>query len=120
MITYKIANTFEERIQFCQLALSNRLYVAGWTLRNLLLAVVSKDTDPSDINVEIALAFDGGQPVGISFKNLKVIQCYVSPKYRKQGIGSELVQLLSCPYSYAYLGLDFSKDFWAKNKILCL
>lgn len=120
MIVYKIATTLEERINFCKLAISNRLYVAGWNLRSLLIAVTSKDTDPADINIEIALAFDGEKPIAISFKNLKVIQCYVSVKYRQQGIGSELVQLISCPYSYAYLGLDFSKDFWAKNNILCL
>lgn len=117
MITYKTADTKEDRIEFCKIAISNRLFIGGWQLRSYLTSVVNGYADP--VEIEVSLAFDEEKPVAIAFKSNRVIQCFVRANYREKGIGTNLVSLHKCPKTYARLGNDASVRFWAKNKIIC-
>lgn len=117
MITYKTAETKEERINFCKIAISNRLFINGWQLRSHLASIVNGYTDP--VEIEVSLAFDDEKPIAIAFKSNRVVQCFVRSTYREKGIGTNLVSLHKCPKTYARLGNDASVKFWAKNKIIC-
>lgn len=117
-ITYKTAVDKQQALEFCKIAKSHRLFVPGWNLNADFNSVVNGYLDPLD--VEITLAYDGDKPIAVAFKENAYIQCFVRANYRRKGIGSEIIKPHMQRRSYAYVGLDISRDFWAKNKVPCL
>jgi ribosomal protein S18 acetylase RimI-like enzyme len=94
LLSYKIAIDSNEKILFAQLAIKNRLFVPGWYLRKSLIDLMTSD---NNTYYDIELCFYGNQPVGICiidyelFKDLTMF--YVKPNYRRNGIGTKLLQI---------------------------
>lgn len=114
-IKYKLALTHLDKLSFASVALSHNLFISGWDLYRKLSSI-EKIVDSS----AIAIALFDNKPIGVSFKYNNTIQCFVDVRYRRNGIGSELVSIIKDSNSFAKLGFDFSLDFWIKNKVACL
>lgn len=114
-IQYKLALTNLDKLSFASIALSHNLFISGWDLYRKLSSI-ERIADSSSI----AIAFFDDIPIGVSFKYNNTIQCFVDIRYRRKGIGSELVSIIKDSNSFAKLGFDFSLDFWIKNKVSCL
>ena len=73
-------------------ALSHRLFVNGWQLREYLI-----DITEMEITADIALAYNENQvPVGVAItkKDSGFTMVFVRKKYRKQKVGTALVMRL--------------------------
>lgn len=73
-------------------ALSHRLFVNGWQLREYLI-----DITDMEITADIALAYNENQvPIGVAItrKDNGFTMVFVRKKYRKQGVGTALVSRL--------------------------
>ena len=73
-------------------ALSHRLFVNGWLLREHLVDITNME-----ITADIALAYNENQvPIGVAItrKDSGFTMVFVRKKYRKQGVGTALVMRL--------------------------
>lgn len=73
-------------------ALSHRLFVNGWQLREYLI-----DIKDMEITADIALAYNENQvPIGVAItkKDSGFTMVFVRKKYRKHGVGTALVTRL--------------------------
>lgn len=123
-ITYNMYKG-EDSKKAADIALKNRLYVSGWDLSQRLKAIRS-GKEPYDV----ALAFDGETPVGVTIIGANSfvqnsggrqhIQVFVRKKMRRHGIGSSLVAMAKEEAKvdfWAYTGAACSPAFWTKNKV---
>ena len=97
--------------QYSDIAIKNRLYVAGWTLRHSL-----KYCEENDL---IVLAFDDSKPIAVAHQNTKPGKCsfFVRKEFRRMGIGTELVNIIkktSQKEVYSVWGMHGSEDFFKK------
>ena len=121
--TPQICFKFEKNlIQACELALQHKLYVKGWVLQYSLIGI--KNNPENRKGAAIAMAYEGDIPVGIAIVHFRSIASFVKPKYRRKGIGTELVNLLkknmkSSDFNNleAGLGIPGSNEFWQQNEI---
>jgi len=72
-------------------ALSNRLYVNGWSLQPVLLDIV----DGMTVGESLVVAFSNGEPVGVCLilnqrDRQPMTMTFVKRKYRRLGIGTQL------------------------------
>lgn len=109
-----------------RLILSHRLYVNGWCMRGDAQRIVKEvrelaENAPSIRNAAIALEFQDGVPVAACMQNMNHVQVFVRSKYRRKGIGSQLVSAVTAEgekfglyrYSpYGGEGVKGSWDFW--------
>ena len=73
-------------------ALSHRLFVNGWQLREYLI-----DITDMEVTADIALAYNENQaPIGVAVtkKDSGFTMVFVRKKYRKHGVGTALVTRL--------------------------
>lgn len=123
---YTICTT--PRLELAKLALSKRLYVGGFALKNLLLDMVEKGTPH-----RIAMAFYRDVPVGMALivnrsygvqrQKAPLVMVYVRRKFRRKGMGRRLVDHLCERYrirreNLTYMaGLAGSTSFFANLQI---
>ena len=93
-------------------ALSHRLFVNGWQLREYLI-----DITDMEITADIALAYNENQvPIGVAItkKDSGFTMVFVRKKYRKQGVGTALVMRLK--KENPRIGLWFSEGIKGSMK----
>lgn len=101
-------------------ALSYRLFVNGWLLREYLI-----DITEMEITADIALAYNENQvPIGVAItkKDSGFTMVFVRKKYRKQNVGTALVMRLKKenPRGIWFLdGINGSKKFAQKVNCRC-
>lgn len=121
MITYKLAQNLNESAEFAKVAISNRLFVPLWTMRQYL--------DPLDIvffGTKVALAYDNDRPIGVAlcsdYPDKNHLQVFIRKSYRRKGIGTNLLNIVNQKNgkkSYAVEGIKGSEKFFQKNHITC-
>lgn len=99
-------------------ALKSRLFVNGWTLGSTLRRVKEFPHEGE----QIALAYvpdDSYQnPIGICYKNcLGCLHVFVRKKYRNNGIGSHLINMLFEEGCYGTEGIDPKGKIWLNNGV---
>lgn len=97
--------------QYSNIAIKNRLYVAGWTLKHSLECCEENDL--------IILAFENLKPVAVAHQNSKTGKCsfFVRKKFRRMGIGTTLANIIketSQKELYAVWGINGSENFFKK------
>ena len=101
-------------------ALSHRLFVNGWLLREYLI-----DITDMEITADIALAYNENQvPIGVAItkKDNGFTMVFVRKKYRKQKVGTALVTRLKKENKRGLWfldGINGSKKFAQKVNCRC-
>lgn len=101
-------------------ALSHRLFVNGWLLREYLVDITNMDT-----TADIALAYNENQvPIGVAITKRAggFTMVFVRKKYRKQGVGTALVMRLKKENKRGLWfsdGINGSKKFAQKVNCRC-
>lgn len=101
-------------------ALSHRLFVNGWQLREYLI-----DITDMEITADIALAYNENQvPIGVAItkKDSGFTMVFVRKKYRKHGVGTALVTRLKKENKrglWLLEGINGSKKFAQKVNCRC-
>jgi GNAT superfamily N-acetyltransferase len=110
----KVSTSPSEAAILADAALKARLYVSGWALSYELRRIRDNIS-----NRRVALAYIGDDCVGvcIRIRGLKELQVFVRKKYRRMGIGSELVKALKRKGDQASEGIRSSRKFWEANNI---
>lgn len=105
-----------------EIALKNRLYVAGWSLRSNLMSVSKLDKRKRD-KTQIVIGFEGSTPVAVGMFNSNArgrvfVMLYVKPTHRRKGIATNIINLWRKNYKYkkfvATLGVKGSEAFFKK------
>lgn len=107
----------EDSVENAKIALKNVLYVkySYYCLKEYLLELIEKD-----FNYECIIHYKDGKAVGVCLKtNFNQMMCYVKRKYRRQGIGTEMVTYFKDKNqnNKAQEGIPGSLIFWQKNNI---
>lgn len=106
--------------EMATIALQNHLYVSGWSLYGWL-----KYIQKNGSSFPVSIAYVKDTPVGICMihktSNKKyIIATFVDKKYRRNGIGSKLIQSIKnkvqMPIIRIY-GETYSLEFFEKNNI---
>lgn len=85
-IKYVVFESESEIYNACQIALTNRLYVPGWSIRSFLRS------DRKEIKL-IVLAYDGERPIALGiileekYYSHSRFMVFVRKQYRRNGIG---------------------------------
>lgn len=101
-------------------ALSHRLFVNGWLLREYLIDITNME-----ITADIALAYNENQvPIGVAItkKDSGFTMVFVRKKYRKQKVGTALVTRLKKENKRGLWfldGINGSKKFAQKVNCRC-
>lgn len=100
-------------------AIGNRLFVNGWSLRELLIDIANNSSSEYKNNYDIVLVNNGEfNPiaVGVTVKHSGLTMIFVRKKYRRQGIGSMITMLLKKRNAIVYFseGIEGSEKFFAK------
>lgn len=114
MIKYKHSSKKDRIQELCQEALSARLFVNGWYLRQILIP------ECKHTKKKISVAYDDDKPIGvailINYYNQELVMTFVRKVYRRQGIGSRLVKLLKANNPLAFIGQrngdEYRKSFY--------
>lgn len=111
MIQYTVAKSLKDIDESAKLALEHHLYVEGWRFYNWLRG--------SHRIKCIVLCFVDQVPIGIGItydESSPDTGVYVDSNYRKQGIGTEILRLLSAQKNRISCseGVVGSKDFFIK------
>ena len=106
--------------EVCQLALTHRLFVNSWCLRNDMNYFVKQGYGIK----HAALFYADGVPVAVAvITSAADIQIFVRQKYRRQGIGRKLVEHMRKHAGEdgkrmdAGIGVKGSKSFWANTGV---
>lgn len=117
MITYLLYEDFSVR-EAAEIVMKNRLFVPGWLMHGLMKRVRDSPNSWFDSS-RIAIAYDKGTPIGVGFYYQQLfasnprVQSFVRKRYRRQGIGSALVnKVKKDEVPFAYHGVDGSDKFW--------
>jgi Acetyltransferase (GNAT) domain len=107
-------------VEGCKIALKNRLFVNGWTLRDFLWDIVY--SPKAFKKSKICLAYYNEIPIGvclkIKHKNNDELMVFVRKRYRKNGIGRKLVSIMKTPKSYGNIGIEKSDGkIWKMNNV---
>lgn len=105
----------------CRLALSHRLFVAGWTLNEYLHHGVKDDGGVQ----HAAVYMDGDTPIAVALvTRFNDIHVFVRKSRRREGVGSKLVahmkQCMGDMVSKLDAGIGLqrgSQQFWDANKV---
>ena len=93
----------------CKIALYARLFVNGWALNSIMHTILRGGHRGSIV----ALAWLDEAPVGVAVSTTNgVLQVFVRKKYRRQGIGSKLVNAVKREKDVADEGIKGSGVFW--------
>lgn len=114
MITYKLYTGVKTK-EAAELALKYRLYVPGWSLCGEYVHLIQMNPERMHQNHRMVLAFDGDTPVGaMVHTSWCSLMAFVRVKYRRQGIGSQMVKHMKIrPVDCtAGEGLRGTKNFW--------
>ena len=104
-------------------AIGNRLFVNGWSLRELLFDIANNsdefDFSSNNVNYDIVLVSDVGfSPiaVGVTVKHSGLTMIFVRKYYRRQGIGSMIAMMLKKRNAGMYFseGIEGSEKFFIK------
>ena len=124
-LTFNVRNSNNEP-KFAEVlaleAIGNRLFVNGWSLRELLIDIANKSSilcPEYKNNYDIVLVSNGEfNPiaVGVTVKHSGLTMIFVRKKYRRQGIGSMITMLLKKRNAVVYFseGIEGSEKFFAK------
>lgn len=107
--------TQDQAKELADIALKNRLYVSGWKLSYTFRSI--RDEDWNDT---VLLYYQKGKPVGVAvIRRDKNIEVFVKKKYRRQGIGTLLVNRCKKINSKleAEWGIYGSERFWESVNI---
>ena len=133
MISVLVAKNNNDAVVLAKLAIKYHLYINGWQLIYVLKAI-KKDGIKA---AKIALAFDDieKKPVAVSIRLMKegwaidqlsdhfpkrMIMCFVAPKYRRNGVGTEVVKVMkTAKRNYSGKGKPGSPEFWYKTGVQC-
>lgn len=105
-----------------EIALKNRLYVAGWSLRKNLMAVSALEKRKKG-RTQIVIGFKGVTPVSVAMFSANTrgrvfVMLYVKPQYRRKGIATNMIELwrknYKCKKFVAFLGVEGSEAFFKK------
>lgn len=97
--------------QKAALALSNRLFINSWTLREDLMWAVEH---PRQYTIE--LEFVNKRPVGVALLDKRdgLVSIFVRKKYRRNGVGTKLINKLKNSIKKAGYGIVGSDKFFNK------
>ena len=76
---------------FCKIALENKLAVKGGVQENLFQQAIESYVGRRMSRWTCGLTYLDGQPVAAFISTNHLISVYVKPKYRRRGIGRQLV-----------------------------
>lgn len=117
--------------EMAQVVIDNRLYVPGWSLVQWMTSIVE---DGAEDYEQIAIAYledDTTVPVAVAYKHLQLsfsfidapmsarrpsIAVYVQHKYRRQGIGTQLINSLTKKDFDWHIGENASLAFFETAK----
>lgn len=99
LLSYKLAQSEDEKLKFTNLALKYRLYNSGWCLSKELVNLRISD---NSLDYEVCLAFYDNIPVGIilfckfSFTWDERNHCmfFVKKSFRKNGIATKMLDIM--------------------------
>lgn len=120
-LTFNVRNSNNEP-KFAEVlaleAIGNRLFVNGWSLRELLIDIANNSSLEYKNNYDIVLVSNGEfNPiaVGVTVKHSGLTMIFVRKKYRRQGIGSMITMLLKKRNAVVYFseGIEGSEKFFA-------
>lgn len=121
MITYKLSQNLSESLTFAKVAISNRLFIPRWTMREYLNTL-----DIVFFNTKVALAYDDDKPIGVAlcsdYPDKNHLQVFIRKNYRRKGIGTNLLNIVNQNNGktpYAVEGIKGSEKFFQKNNIEC-
>ena len=100
-------------------AIGNRLFVNGWSLRELLIDIANNSSPEYKNSYDIVLVSNGEfnpVAVGVTVKHSGLTMIFVRKKYRRQGIGSMIAMLLKKRNAGMYFseGIEGSEKFFIK------
>lgn len=104
-------------------AIGNRLFVNGWSLRELLFDIANNsdefDFSSNNVNYDIVLVSDVGFApiaVGVTVKHSGLTMIFVRKYCRRQGIGSMIAMMLKKRNAGMYFseGIEGSEKFFIK------
>lgn len=100
--------------QKAQLAISNRLFVNGWTLREDLMQAVKW---PAEYDVK--LEYRKGKPIAVALlrKCDGLISIFVRKNCRRKGIGTKLIKRFKDKVNHAGYGVVGSREFYASLNV---
>lgn len=86
-ITYHVSSSNEETIEFAKLARKNRLFINKWALRSILKKAIQQ---PHLFTIAIT-----SPPIAVAvLEQGTFLSVFVRKKFRKQGIATNLLNLL--------------------------
>lgn len=115
MVKFKYSSSDKRMGQLAQEALSARLFVNGWYLRDVLIGKFPLK--------KISIAYDGDTPIGcavLSHTYKDYVMVFVRKRYRRSGIGSKLIKLLKADKPLAFIGGRNGDEYRAKFYDKCL
>lgn len=91
-VTIIKANDEQEKIQMAKLALEMHLYVPSWTMQGAYADIKSGE----NVDYDFAMAFSGKKVLGCIILNKMTgeVDVFVKKEYRRQGVGSKLIQMM--------------------------
>lgn len=120
-VTFFTSATQDQAVEFAKTAVSNRLFVTGWRLNQVLHQIINRDTNES-INPVITICVDNltGAAVGIAvrckcsvFALRYTMQVFTRQSYRRRGIGTRMVDLCGgMTDCFGGPGIEGSDQFW--------
>lgn len=117
-ITYKTASGQQAKALAKQ-ALSERLFVPGWSLRLQLLDIVRSPY--SFFTIVLAIDSELGKPIGVLVLEQDQASCFVRVSHRRHGIGSRLLREGTRHHATSRLvageGVHGSVEFWNQNHV---
>ncbi len=103
-----------------KIIIDNHLYVNGWLMKDYCEKVLNGEYSKGDIDIDI-YELKGeyvGSFIRIKGKTIKkLIMVYVKPKYRRNGIGSKLLERNNKKGDKAMIGVKGSEHFWDQHDI---
>jgi hypothetical protein len=99
------------------IALKNKLYVAGWMLTGRLQRIRRSETTAAVISI----AYENDTPIAIALFSGTEMQVFCRASKRRQGIGSLCIDHIRSHIGetdvLVYRGVDGAEQFWESTKI---
>lgn len=113
MITYQSFADVESINAACLVAISHRLFQPGWLMRKAMAQQIAN----GKMFTQFVIAYEDDKPVGACFQcHDALIMTFVRKNYRRQGIGSGLLNTLpKNEKSFVMTGVQGSRAFYLKQ-----
>jgi len=104
--------TTQQAVQLAKKAISNRLYVSGWLLRNQLEKLIV--TYGHHHTIVLCESVGSNKPIAVGIRNNETncVMIFVRKAERRKGIGTVIGKILLNEKAWSLAGIDASVDFW--------